>query len=264
MELSHSQHVCWRLNQPMRALLPEGTWRQPSGVHWFLKGSCEFLQQVMDATTSTTLTGSRQRRGQRSEVRGRGAAEVINVMNTPESEGRGHSEEHSGLPPSASPSRVLPSRLINYWESQPESSVCVCVCVCLHHACSLFTRVLLPRQHRLWSWRRVCLIERTDASVSPLFKPPSSRLSLLVLHVIDSYIDFKFDRVNLLCQLWFLSLILLLLLSLTPAFIFSFHESRSRPSCCDRSIEQLIEKESQTNRFQSLWKLWWAFSSAMS
>lgn len=50
----------------------------------------------------------------RSEVRGRGPAEVINVMNTPESEGRGHSEEHSGLPPSASPSRVLPSRLINY------------------------------------------------------------------------------------------------------------------------------------------------------
>ena len=131
MELSHSQHVCWRLNQPMRALLPEGTWRQPSGVHWFLKGSCEFLQRVMDAATSTTLTGSRQRRGQRSEVRGRGAAEVINVMNTPESEGRGHSEEHSGLPPSASPSRVLPSRLINYWESQPESSVCVCVCVCV-------------------------------------------------------------------------------------------------------------------------------------
>lgn len=86
--------------------------------------------------------GSGQRRGQRSEVKG--PAEVINVMNTPESEGRGHSEEHSGLP-------RLPLRHVccpQGW-SIIERANQRAACVCLHHACSLFTRVLLPRQHRL-------------------------------------------------------------------------------------------------------------------
>lgn len=193
--------------------------------------------------------GRGQRWGQRSEVKG--PAEVINVMNTPESEGRGHSEEHSGLPPSASPSRVLPSRLINYWESQPESSVCVFASRLLPlHTCVVATTTPSIELER-------GVFDQEDRSTQALlFRLYSNRRLLVCLcwcftSLIHTLI------LNLTELIYFVSsdvvLCLRLLLSLTPAFLFSHRESRSRAAAIVRqSTSWSGPKELQTNHFQSL------------
>lgn len=99
------------------------------------------------------------------EVRGQRSRGPINVINTPENKGRGHRKEHD-LRLARRHVQCPQGWSIIEWANQ--SAVCACVRVSSPHACFPFTRVWLPRQHRLLNWRGACLIRKQRRNTRPI------------------------------------------------------------------------------------------------
>lgn len=141
-----------------------------------------------------------------------------------------------GSPSSASPSRVLPSRLINYWESQPESSVCVFASRLLPlHTCVVATTTPSIELER-------GVFDQEDRSTQALlFRLYSNRRLLVCLcwcftSLIHTLI------LNLTELIYFVSsdvvLCLRLLLSLTPAFLNMNLEASRAAAIVNKLVDQ--------------------------